>query len=100
VLEVLGSVYLADISQIIDLSLEGKFNDARRKLQDVLYLKAIPPEDVVRQIYREIVKSGLPDKVKVEVLGYLGEVEFRLVQGSDGEVQLDALLAKMASIKK
>ena len=55
---------------------------------------------MVRQIYREIVKSGLPDKVKVEVLGYLGEVEFRLVQGSDGEVQLDALLAKMASIKK
>lgn len=100
VLEVLGSVYSSDISEIIGLSLSGKFSEARRKLQEVLYMKAVSPEDVVKQIYREVVKSALPDNVKIEILGYLGETEFRLVQGSDGEVQLDALLAKMASIKR
>lgn len=100
VLEVLGSVYSSDISEIVTLSLGGKFSEARRKLQEVLYTKAIPPDDVVKQIYREIVKSALPDNVKVEILGYLGETEFRLVQGADGEIQLDALLAKMASVKR
>jgi replication factor C small subunit len=100
VMEVLGSVYTSDVKDLIDLSLEGRFNDARRKLQELLYIKAVSPEDVLKQIYREIVKSGLPDKTKIDVLGYLGETEFRLVQGSDGEVQLDALLAKMASVKK
>lgn len=100
VLEVLGSIYSSDISEIVSLSLNGKFADARRKLQEVLYVKAVPPEDVVKQIYREIVKSALPDNVKIEILGYLGETEFRLVQGADGEIQLDALLAKMASVKR
>jgi replication factor C small subunit len=98
--EVLGSAFMSETPQIVNLALNGKFDDSRKKLQELLYVKAVSPEDVLKQIYKEIVKSGLPDNTKAKILEYIGESEFRLVEGADGEIQLDALLAKMATTAK
>jgi replication factor C small subunit len=98
--EVLGSAFMSETTQIVNLALNGKFDDSRRKLQELLYVKAVSPEDVLKQIYKEIIKSGLPDNTKARVLECIGDAEFRLVEGADGEIQLDALLAKMSIVAK
>lgn len=100
VAEVMGAAIGSDVSQLISLAMGGRFDDARKKLQEVLYTNAAAPSDVVKQIYREVVRSAYPDSVKAGVLSYLGDTEYRLMQGADGEVQLDALLAKIVVLSK
>ena len=51
--------------------------------------------DIIKQIHTEIFRSGLPEKWKVRLADAIGEIDFRLVQGSDDEVQLSALLARL-----
>ncbi|MEM3671341.1 MAG: replication factor C small subunit [Thermoprotei archaeon] len=100
VAEVLGSALGSDVSELVSLALDGRFSDARKKLQEILYVRAAAPEDLVKQIYREVTKSAFPDAVKVGILSYLGDTEYRLIEGADGEIQLDSLLAKMGVLSK
>jgi len=38
----------------------------------------------------------IPEKNKIELIDATGEIDFRLVQGADEEVQLSSLLARLA----
>jgi len=49
--------------------------------------------DVIKQIQREIWNLELDDRKKVELIDKCGEVEFRMTEGSDEYVQLEAFLA-------
>jgi replication factor C small subunit len=40
----------------------------------------------------------IPEKNKIELIDATGEIDFRLVQGADDEVQLSSLLARLALI--
>ena len=44
--------------------------------------------------------SDLPEELKVLLMDYIGEVQFRLTEGADDEIQLQALLARMALLGK
>jgi replication factor C small subunit len=98
--QVLGLAYAGDVSAMINMALSGKFEEARKSLQDILYTKAVAPEDILRQIYREVTRSGLPDHIKASVLEVLGDSEFRITEGADPEIQLNAFLAKAALLSK
>jgi len=54
--------------------------------------------DVLKQMHRELFSADLkiPEDIRVLLADYIGEVQFRLVEGADDEIQLTALLAKMA----
>jgi len=51
--------------------------------------------DVIRQIHTEIFRSDIPELWKIKLADVVGEIDYRLVQGSDEEVQLSALLARL-----
>jgi replication factor C small subunit len=53
--------------------------------------------DVVKQISKEIWNIEIPDEQKLKTLVACGEAEFRIVEGSDEFIQLEALLAVLAS---
>jgi replication factor C small subunit len=54
----------------------------------------------LKQIHSEIYKLDIDEQKKVELADAAGEVDFRLVQGADEEVQLGALLAKISLYTK
>ena len=49
--------------------------------------------DLIKQIQRDILKLDIDGKKKVEMIEKCGEIEFRMVEGSDEFVQLESLLA-------
>jgi replication factor C small subunit len=52
--------------------------------------------DIIRQIHTEIFKATeIPEPWKIKLADIIGEIDYRLVEGSDQEVQLSALLAKL-----
>jgi replication factor C small subunit len=57
-------------------------------------------EDIVSQLFREIISSNLDERVKVMLIDKLGEIDFRLTEGAHDRIQLDAYLAYLATIGK
>jgi len=87
------------VREMMDLALKGSFVQAREKLRSMLMEHGLSGSDIVRQIHSEIFKLDVPEKAKVTLAEMLGEVDFHLVEGADEEVQLSALLARLAALE-
>ena len=75
---------------------------ARNMMRKLMIEYGLSGEDVIKQIHREIFSGELkiPEEMRVLIADYIGEIHFRLVEGSDDDIQLSALLAWMASLSK
>lgn len=85
----------AEVKQMIELAYSGKFVMARKKLESLMIEYGMSAEDVLSAVYREIQGIDMPDMKKVEVIDALGEINFRVVEGANDRIQLEALLAKI-----
>jgi replication factor C small subunit len=95
VYSVIGRANPIDVRNMITLAMKGDFIGAREKLREMVLKYGMAGSDIIKQIHLEIFRSGLPEKWKVKLADAIGEIDFRLVQGSDDEVQLSALLARL-----
>ncbi len=81
-------------------ALSGDFKSARTQLMNLLYDRGISGEDVIKEIHSQIFNLNITDKQKMELIEKVGEYEFRLTEGSNPRIQLEALLAQFALVKK
>jgi replication factor C small subunit len=97
VYKVVGLAHPKEIREMIQLAFSGKFVEARNKLRKLMIEYGLSGLDVVKQMHREIFSSDLsiPEDIKVTIADYIGEINFRLAEGADEEIQLNALLAKL-----
>jgi replication factor C small subunit len=92
-----------EVQEMILLALKGKFLEARKKLEELMYEQGMSGEDVVMQLYRETMnldEKELSDKDKIELVDTIGEYDFRIVEGANERIQLEALLAQFMKHKK
>ncbi len=82
-----------ELKDILNLAYNGKFREAREKLIDTMIKYGLSGEDLIKYLSKEIYSMNLPEKEKLELIYYIGEVEYRLLEGSDPIVQLSSLLA-------
>ena len=95
----LGNVSPEKVRAMLDVALEGKFLESRELLRELLIDQGLAPDDIIRNIYREIMRnSALTEQMKVKLSDTIGEVDFRLTQGSRAEIQLSTLLAHLSLI--
>ncbi len=95
VYSVIGRANPADVNEMIKTAMKGDFLGARKKLREMILKYGVAGSDIIKQIHIEIFRSMLPDSWKVTLSEAIGEIDFRLVQGADEEVQLSALLARL-----
>jgi replication factor C small subunit len=93
---VLGRVSPGKIREMINLGLKGQFLDAREVLRTLLIDEGLAAEDIIRIIYSEVLRLGIPEKWKVNLSDTIGEIDYRLTQGARPEIQLSVLVAKLA----
>jgi replication factor C small subunit len=55
--------------------------------------ESISGQDVIKGIQKEIWNLQIDNEIKVRLTEKTGEAEFRLVEGSDEFIQLEALIA-------
>jgi len=98
VYKVVGLAHPREIREMIQLALAGNFLEARKKLRDLMITYGLSGLDVIKQVHREIFSSDLkiPEDLRVMIADYAGEIQFRLVEGADDEIQLNAFLARLA----
>ena len=83
----------ADIKVVLDYALAGDFVNARDKLLDVMLKESVSGVDIIKAIQKEIWNLQIEPEIKVRLTEKTGEAEFRMIEGSDEFVQLQALLA-------
>jgi len=89
-----------EISQMMNAALEGKFIDARKHLRDLMISYGMSGEDVLIQMFREVDSLKIPEASKVALVDKIGEYNFRLVEGANETIQIEALLAQFLVLKK
>ncbi len=89
-----------EISEIIETALNGNFVEAREKLSRLMIEYGMSGEDVISQFFREILSSNINEKLKVVLIDKLGEIDFRLTEGANERIQLDAFLAYVSTVAK
>ncbi len=89
-----------EIAEILETALNGKFEEARERLNKLMIEYGMSGEDVVAQIFREITGSNMNEKLKVLLIDKLGEIDFRLTEGANERIQLSAFLAYVSTISK
>ena len=95
----LGNVSPEKIKEMLSVALEGKFLESRELLRELLIDQGLAPEDIIRNIYREIMRNpSLTEHMKIRLSDIIGEVDYRLTQGSRSEIQLSTLLAHLTLI--
>ncbi|WP_317895855.1 replication factor C small subunit [Pyrofollis japonicus] len=95
VYKVVGLAHPREIREMIKLALDGQFQKARDQLRQLMINYGLSGVDVIKQIHREIFSQELklPEELRVMIADYAGEIQFRLVEGADDEIQLSAFLA-------
>lgn len=88
-----------EIRKMMQLALEGKFLEARELLNNVMIEYGMSGEDVVKQMHKEVFSLNVPDRIKVALVDLIGEYEFRLVEGANERIQMEALLAQFLRLK-
>jgi len=91
------------VQEMILLALGGKFLEARKKLEELMYEQGMSGEDVLVQVFRETMnmpEKDLPDKDKIALVDIIGEYDFRIVEGANERIQLEALMAQFMKFKK
>ncbi|MBI2659569.1 replication factor C small subunit [Candidatus Woesearchaeota archaeon] len=87
-----------EIREVLELALKNRFIEARNKLLDLMLNYGLAGIDVIKQIQKEILELSIDNKSKMILIEKCGEIEFRMTEGSDEFVQLEALLSQFAIV--
>ncbi len=82
-----------DIRKLLATALSGDFLAARNQLYDLLLKQGVSGEDLIKQIHQQIYDLPISEESKIKLIEKTGEIEFRLVEGSNAHIQLETLLA-------
>ncbi|MFH8086688.1 MAG: replication factor C small subunit [Candidatus Aenigmatarchaeota archaeon] len=89
-----------DVKEMLELTLKGKFEDARKKLQDLILRQGLSGSDIISEIHRQIYSLNISEDLKVKLVEKCGEYEFRLSMGGNELIQLESLLAQFLLVSK
>ncbi len=85
---------------VVELALKGEFMKSREKLLELMVGRGLSADLILKEIHSCILGSELPDAQKAELINIIGEYEFRMLEGATELIQLDALLARLASWRR
>ncbi|HXY56045.1 MAG TPA: replication factor C small subunit [Nitrososphaerales archaeon] len=93
-----GASVKARVVEIMGSALGGDFDGARTKMVELTRVYGIPERDFLRFANEALGSLDVPDMAKA--ISILAEYDFRLVQGSQPELQLTAMLAQLSTLKR
>ena len=87
-----------EVKKILETALAGDFIRARDLLEKTMIEFGLSGQDIIKQIHSAYFDLSLTDMEKVRLIDKTGEIEFRIVEGSNEKIQLEALLAYLVMI--
>ncbi|MGC2288436.1 MAG: replication factor C small subunit [Thermoplasmata archaeon] len=91
-----------EVEAIFGTALQGDFLSAREQLFRLFVERGASGEDILRSLHSYVVGDPgppVPPTEKIQLIQYLAEVDFRLAQGASDRIQLESVLARIATLK-
>ena len=85
-----------EIEAMVTDALEGDFAKARATLDSLLTETGMAGGDVIDQIHRSVWEFDLSERDAVRLMERVGEIDYRIAEGANEQVQLEALLASLS----
>ena len=89
-----------EVKDLLSTALKGDFLTARRKLDDLFITYGLSGEDIINQLHQTIYDIAIPEEKRMMLIEKMGETDFRLIEGANERIQLEALLAQFALVGK
>jgi replication factor C small subunit len=92
----------SEVGEMLKLALQDQFMQSRDRLYRIFTERGAAGEDVLRAIHSFLTdpeERSLTNREKARFIEFLGEVDFRLAQGASDRVQLEAVLARLATLR-
>ncbi len=88
------------IRKMMNLAIEQNIIESRKLLDELFTKYGMSGEDILLQMYKELDHIPIEDREKVRLIDKIGEYNFRLVEGANERLQVEALLAQFMLVKK
>ncbi|WNY26694.1 replication factor C small subunit [Methanolapillus ohkumae] len=98
--KITATAHPEEIQDLVTTALLGKFKEAREKLSKLVFDQGLSADDVIGQIYRSLFKLNLSDTEMIQMVDAVGEIDFRIAEGANEKIQLEALIAHFALLRK
>ena len=86
------------IEEILELSLDNDFNSARIKMSELTNIYGLSEKDFLKYMNEAINKNKY--KEMKELIEILAKYDYRIITGSNPDIQLTALLAEISNLRK
>ncbi len=90
----------AEMVSMLKHALLGEFPEARKDLDNLMLKYGMSGEDILLQCYKEVQSLNIEERQKLKIIEGIGEADFRLVEGANERIQLEAFLAGLALAAK
>lgn len=93
-----GLTKTSDVGEILKLAMTGKLSDARNKMIELIKVYGMSESDFLKYLNEESYK--IKTNKLSDILETIAKYDYRLIVGSNPEIQLSALLAELGKIGK
>jgi len=99
VYEIASQALPKEVTEVLETAMNNNFLEARKKLLTLMFENGLSGLDLIKQVSSLIWSLDIENLKKLEMIKLCGEIEFRMIEGSDEFIQLQALLAGISLIK-
>ena len=93
-----GLTKTSDVDEVLKIALAGNVADAREKTIELIKVYGMSESDFLKYINSAVFKSK-HDRL-ADILEIIARYDYRILVGANSEIQLSAMLAELANIKK
>jgi replication factor C small subunit len=84
-----------EIVAMLNFAVTSNFDSSRTELDSLILKHGMNAEDILSQCYREVQGMTISERTKLEIMKELGECNFKIVEGANERIQLEAMLASI-----
>jgi replication factor C small subunit len=85
-----------EIQSMVTDAINGDFSKSRSTLDTLLTDTGMAGGDIIDQLHRSVWEFDLAERDAVRLMERIGEADYRITEGANEQVQLEALLASLA----
>jgi len=85
-----------EIESMVTDAINGDFSKSRATLDTLLTDTGMAGGDIIDQLHRSVWEFDLAERDAVRLMERIGEADYRITEGANEQVQLEALLASLA----
>ncbi|MBU5689550.1 MAG: replication factor C small subunit [Candidatus Aenigmatarchaeota archaeon] len=87
-----------EILDLINLIIKKDFKSSRKQLYNLLFMQGLAGEDIIKEMHKQIFELNVPEEKKILMTKIIGEYDFRLSEGANELIQLEALIAELMTV--